>query len=252
MTAKRGNHHPVFKAIAKSPRREVLCLLLVRDAPVTEQELAVHLQATKQRLTKTSQATQQDIHAELVHIHLPTLENAGLITWNQDEATIDTPAHPAFDDPRFGLLLEAEADDLDEVFSHLANDRRRILLTILRNEPKPISLTTLARELLERETQQTDLDPGTVEDVIVLMYHTHLPELANADLIEYHPDAGHAKYLSHPALEEVFTIIYEPDKRLADAYAGFFEGLQDTYKQITEAIDEEADWPTSWRDPAHD
>lgn len=241
--------NPVFGGLAAGRRREVLGVLLDEDSPVTEQELATYL-ATAERepaATDVTAARKRTIRTELVHVHLPTLEEVGLITWNRDDATVATAAHPALEDPRFRLLLDSEVDELDEVLSHLANERRRVLLAILRDERAPTSRTALAGELLRRETDEIDPDSELVEDAAVTLHHVHLPKMTTDDLIEYDSETGRIAYAGHPALEEIFTIIYEPDDRLADSYGGFLDGLKETYTQLNRETSNEANWPHFWR-----
>lgn len=247
------SRNPVLEGIAASRRREILGILLDGDTSVTERELATRLATTERGASATDGTTTdvQSVVTELTNVHLPPLEDAGLITRNQDEVTVDTATHPAFEDPRFRLLLDTEADGLDEVLLHLADERRRILLTVLRDTKRPLSRTTLARELLRRETGDPDPDPSVVNDVIGSLYYAHLPKLENANLIECDPETGRSTYTGHPALEEVFTIIYEPDKRLVEAYDEFFEGLEAAYRTFTRRTSGEADWPHFWRDATH-
>lgn len=251
--AGRRPRHRVFAALAASSRREVLRFLLVQDSPVTERKLAAHLAAIGQPPEPWEpSADRHPIHTALIHRHLPTLEDADLISWDRDAATVNTASHPAFDDPRFRLLLEAEADDLDAALSNLAIERRRILLTVLRDTQMSITQGDLTRELLR--SNETDLEPGsdTVDDVLVSLSHNHLPALDDAGLIEYDWETGRAAYTGHPAVEEVFTIIYEPDKRLVESYDGFFEGLEAAYNKLIQETDTKVGWPHAWReDPSH-
>lgn len=250
--AAHSSHQPVFAAIAASARRELLKLLLVRDLPVTERECVAHLAATGHRPTsRVPAADRQTLHTALIHTHLPVVEDAGLINWDRDTETVKTAPHPAFDDPRFWLLLESEAEGLDAALTQLANDRRRVLLTDLRNAETAKTRRDLARELLSSD--ETGLDPGSdgVDEVRASLHHVHLPPLDDADLIEYDSEADRATYRDHPALEEVFTIIFEPDERVTDSYDGFFEGLKAAYTELTRKTHTEAEWPTAWRDPHH-
>lgn len=260
MASRRGNHqtsHPVFKALAASSRREILRLLLARDEPVTEHDLVSHLVAIERGVAPTeSIAGRHTIHVDLVHAELPALVDAGLIVRDRDNATVDTTTHPAFDDSRFQLLLEAELKGLDAALRTVANERRRVILTVLRDASTSLTRRELASRLLR--SAETDLEPDTnaVEDVTTALYHVHLPVIDDAGLIEYDPETGRTTYTGHPALEEVFAMIYEPDKRLADSCDGFFGGLEAAYKELRQGTKQgtggEATWPHFWRDPSHD
>lgn len=256
MTSKRANRrrsHPVFKAIAASERRELLRLLLVRDGRVSEKACVAHLAATQPQPTaEKAGGDRRSIQIDLTHNHLPLLEDAGLIRWNRDEATVATASHPAFDDPRFQPLLDLEGDGLDTVLLNLANERRRILITILRDERNQMSRTALAEELLRRETGGRDPEPDAVGNVVVSLHHAHLPTLADAKLAEYDPESGSVRYRRHPVLEDLFTIIYEPDKYLAESYDGFFEGWKEAYTNLKGEADMKPEWPHGWRNPSYE
>ena len=188
----------------------------------------------------------------LRHTHLPMLADAGLIIRDHDDSIVETATHLAFDDPRFRLLLEAEVDGLDDALSNLAVKRRRVLLTVLRDAQTSMTRRDLAREILHSD--KTDLDPDrvSVNSLITALYHVHLPVLDDAGFVDYDRETDRATYLSHSALEEVFTIIYEPDERLVDSYDGFFAGLEAAYKGWRPGAGTEAEWPRSWGDPAYE
>jgi len=255
MPTRRANdlsRHPVFEAISTSARRELLRLLLVRDEPVTEEHFVAHLAATDQYPTpEGAVADRQSIHTDLIHSHLPVLADAGLITWNRDATTVETAPHPAFDDHRFRPLLEAEANDLDTALSNLAIEQRRALLTILRDAQASITQSDLARELLRSDETDFEPDRNLVDDVLVSLHHVHLPALADAGFIEFDRETERATYTGHPAVEEVFTIIYEPNTYLADSYDGFFEGMKAGIDKLKQEKGTEAEWPDAWRNPHH-
>lgn len=243
--ASAGARNPIFERVAAGRRRDILRYLLGHDSPVTDRDVATHL------ATKAQEPAVQAVHSELVHVHLPALADTGLIEWTRTDETIDTAAHPALDDPRFRLLLEVEADGLDDALSNLADERRRVLLTVLRDARTSLTRTDLARELLRSE--ETDLVPDSesVDDVLVSLHHVHLPALVDAGLVEYDRETDRISYAAHPALEEVFTIIYEPDERLVGTYDGFLEGLKAAYEKWSREPTEEADWPHFWREFSH-
>lgn len=244
--------NPVFEAIADSARREALRVLLTRDDPVTERELASHLTDTAVGAKPGESAAQgRPIRTGLVHTHLPVLEAAGLISWDRDAATVDTVSHPAFDDPRFELILDVEADGLDQALGNLEPERRRVLLTTLRDADGSVTRKDLARELLRSDDVVLEPSRGAIDDVIGSLYHVDLPALDDAGLVEYDPETSRATYADHPALEAVFTIIYEPDDCLVDSYDGFFSGLEAAYDAFRRETGTEAEWPHSWRDPSH-
>jgi hypothetical protein len=69
----------------------------------------------------------------------------------------------------------------------LANDRRRVVIDALRDQPVPIDLTSLARAVARRETDGARIDEQHVERVAVALHHVQLPKLAEFGVVEYDP-----------------------------------------------------------------
>lgn len=79
----------------------------------------------------------------------------------------------------------------NELFTCLANARRRALLARLDARQTPVSACELAREVAARETDTAvdDCPTEAVQRVYISLYHTQLPKLASAEVIDYEPDA---------------------------------------------------------------
>lgn len=77
----------------------------------------------------------------------------------------------------------------DELFSVLANRRRRYVLHCLKTSKTPMAVADVADALVHWET---DASPPAVQDtqerVYISLYHCHLPKLAEADLISFDID----------------------------------------------------------------
>jgi len=83
------------------------------------------------------------------------------------------------------IVIDVETAQ-DEVYDALANERRRAVVCVLMRESAPIDLQTLARRVTTQELP--DASPETTEltrRVRVSLYHTHLPKLADLDLLEF-------------------------------------------------------------------
>ena len=80
----------------------------------------------------------------------------------------------------------------DVLFDALAHRRRRYVLECLREDGTPVALAELADEVAarERETPVHDVPAEQVERVYLSLYHTHVPKLAGADVVEYSPGNG--------------------------------------------------------------
>lgn len=247
----RRSSHPVFEAIAAGPRRAILRLLVDRNTSVTERELVSHLEATETSGLERDR-TADAIRTLLVHTHLPKLAAADLIAWDGADETVDATAHPALADPRFERLLDLEIDGLDAALSHLASDYRRVLLTVLRDAQASMTRRDVAVELLRSADTDPEPDRDAIEDVVASLYHVHLPALAADDLVELDPRTDRVAYANHPAAEEVFAVLYEPEDRVVDSYDGFLTGLGEAYGNLRSDSSVEAGWPDFWRGPSYE
>lgn len=72
----------------------------------------------------------------------------------------------------------------------LTVDRRRLALQVLQAFDEPITLADLAEEVAirERDAPITDVSGETVAAIYHSLYHTHVPRLADADIVEYDQD----------------------------------------------------------------
>jgi len=83
---------------------------------------------------------------------------------------------------------ERTHDRVTAIYDCLARARRRCILRCLNDAEKPLALADLAAEVANRESQRSDVDPETVKDVYLSLYHVHIPKLADADLVQYDKD----------------------------------------------------------------
>lgn len=91
----------------------------------------------------------------------------------------------------------------DTVFEVLSNNRRRFIISTLRQRDDPVELTTLAREIGAHEA---DIDPSAVDSteqkrVYVSLYQTHIPKLESAGFVRY--DEETRTVAAMPAVTEV-------------------------------------------------
>lgn len=244
-------HNPTFKCIASRPRRAILLALRTWGFSSTEQRLAAYLGAPRVWAPRFETTETETVRAELRYIHLPALEEADLVTWRQKTEHVEPTAHPAFDDPRFKQLLDLQTDGLDEVLSALAHDYRRIILTVLEGEAASMSRSELGRELRRRVPAPAEHAVPAVETVTTTLHHVHLPKLDDLGLIDFDPERGRTTYVGHPALDEVFTIIYGRDESTTEKLDGFLDGLADAYQQASDGTNTMREWPHFWRVPCN-
>ncbi|WP_123536239.1 DUF7344 domain-containing protein [Halosimplex salinum] len=180
-------------------RRDVLASLANVSGSVTERELATELAAAERNTTAASVSSEEvrAIRSELYHAHLPALEDAGLVSWEQTDETVAPTDHPLFDDARFDSLVRADGD-WDGVSSCLTGDRRAVL-AVLESSSGRVERDALARELVAREASGA---PSTeaVDTTEVRLHHVHLPKLDEAGLVDYDVDDGTVAYRGEAAL----------------------------------------------------
>ncbi|TYL40265.1 hypothetical protein CV102_01410 [Natronococcus pandeyae] len=82
---------------------------------------------------------------------------------------------------------EESADAVDEAFDLLADERRRLLLQVMRTYSEELTLPDAAEEVAVRENgcKVTELSAERVANVYISLYHDHMPRLVDAGLIEY-------------------------------------------------------------------
>ncbi|WP_050050313.1 hypothetical protein [Halostagnicola sp. A56] len=103
-----------------------------------------------------------------------------------------------------------------ETVLHLVADpRRRTILRQLRENGGVIEIETLADVVTERSARSspsTETDPPTsnTDDQRIAraeLHHTHLPQLADAGVIEYDSRTGTVRYRSHERVEALLGFV---------------------------------------------
>ena len=79
----------------------------------------------------------------------------------------------------------------NSIFTGLGHPCRRKIVSIVTEMSGPITTDELAREIATRSDRAlpADGDSDPVESIRLELHHSHLPKLAEADLIEYDQDA---------------------------------------------------------------
>lgn len=76
------------------------------------------------------------------------------------------------------------------MFKILAHHRRRYVIHCLRKYENPMTLADLADEVavLENDTALMEIPAEEIKRVYFSLYHTHIPKLADAELVQYQQD----------------------------------------------------------------
>lgn len=84
---------------------------------------------------------------------------------------------------------EVDSPSLDGLFGVLADSRRRHLLCELAERKRSMTLSELAEAVATREHDcpATDVHESSIDRIRITLYHSHVPKLADAGVIEYAP-----------------------------------------------------------------
>lgn len=88
------------------------------------------------------------------------------------------------DVPRIADLTETERHTL------LRDERRRLALDALAEQPATVDLTAVAAEVAARENGCDVADDDDVERVAVALHHTHLPKMDELGVLTYQPETN--------------------------------------------------------------
>ncbi len=81
-----------------------------------------------------------------------------------------------------------DAIEPETAFELLANRHRRLLLDQLAQDGSRSTIDELAAALAENQSSADS--PYSVEDVKIALHHIHLPQLADAGVVQYDPQDG--------------------------------------------------------------
>jgi hypothetical protein len=197
-----------FDALATEQGRALLAQL----ADVDDETLVVDDLVA--RIADDGVADDPLLRAQFHHTHLPKLDDAGLLDYDADRGLVRPDANGRFEELH-SVAATYEPDDrpasLDTVFGLLASFRRRTAYRTLLSHGD-LSLPDLADEVAVAECEQplTEIDPDDVLQVYLSLYHTHVPKLASAGLVEYDQDGDFVALTDHGrALESVVEDLCE-------------------------------------------
>lgn len=99
---------------------------------------------------------------------------------------------------------EVESLTLDAVFYILSNRRRRYACRYLSGEADGVAdFDAVVDHVVAWEAEQDDELPDDHRKRVVSdLHHAHLPQLSDANLLDYDPRSGTVRYWGHPQIEK--------------------------------------------------
>lgn len=100
-------------------------------------------------------------------------------------------------------------ESLNRLFDVFGRERRRYALYALKEADGAVKLEELAEEVRRLERDVEEGDPGSFDDVVLSLEHTHLPKAAAAEYIEYDQAADEIRISGEPAEFQIVLAVSE-------------------------------------------
>ncbi|WP_435317278.1 DUF7344 domain-containing protein [Haloarchaeobius sp. TZWSO28] len=113
----------------------------------------------------------------------------------------------------------------DEIFQLLTNTRRRRALRVLYDLEETTDLGTLADEVaaMEMETPVAEVSSDERQRVYISLYQSHLPALAEADVVDYDSESGRIEL--GPNFDQLVSYLQlsdSPDSSTSRGWLGYY------------------------------
>lgn len=119
----------------------------------------------------------------------------------------DAREEPAHESPVPDVPLS-----LDGILDLLADHQRReILQCLVNSDDDTATIGELSDQLITQESERTGARPGR-DQVEVRIYHTHLPKLTEAGIVEYDARTQELHYWKNPRLENVLEYVQSKEQ----------------------------------------
>ncbi|WP_394742667.1 DUF7344 domain-containing protein [Natronococcus roseus] len=165
----------ILEALADPIRWATMASLLEGESPRPVADLADEVANRVTARTGGRTRSVERVRSELVHVHVPTLAGADLVSYDRSDGRV----WPDGDADRIAELVR-ERDGFPEALPALTDPRGRAALSLLASRDEPLSLERLGRRLREERAVEVPL-----ETLLIELHHRHLPKLAARSLVEY-------------------------------------------------------------------
>ncbi|WP_135822631.1 DUF7344 domain-containing protein [Halostella litorea] len=120
---------------------------------------------------------------------------------------------PAGDGPRGSFLRGDGSDPLTAttIFELLADRRRRAALYRLADADGPVRFDALVEAVVDWESAGLAPPRGHEERVATALHHSHLPQLADAGVVDYDESDGVVRYRGSETLERYLDAARDDD-----------------------------------------
>lgn len=166
--------------LAKERRRLALDVLSGRTTPVELGELALEVATQEAEPTSPLPEASTEVKNHLHHIHLPKLEEAGLVDYDPELRTVEPTEGVAGADDTAGTRstsAHGSSDPTDELSIHVGR-------YFDASTSETASLDELSRYAATRLADSKDLP---AERVQMRLHHAVLPKLGDVGVIDYDP-----------------------------------------------------------------
>ncbi len=165
--------------VLRHPRRlRLLEILGATDSKVSLTELVTEIRA-RDGSNEPNELSDRQLRTSLAHNHLPKMADHGLINWDGEVASVeeDAPIPPM----NVAALLETCSNTDENLLETVVHPVRMPTLRLLEQHGRACSIDVLAEQLAALEVGSLS-DSQTAK---IALHHSHLPALADIDLLEY-------------------------------------------------------------------
>lgn len=190
-----GAASDIYDTLSSPRRMDLIETLITGPTPMSVESLATSVAARygSKAEEDVSDEERHAVQVSLHHHHLPKLEAKRFIAWDREAGTVSLPESFPVTRAEFEALLDAHRQESAQEFEPvLEQPRRQVAMSVISNADEPLSAERLARSVVafEHRSEPEQVSTQAADRVCVSLYHSHLPALANAGLVEFDAEEG--------------------------------------------------------------